>query len=73
MPDGGSAPKNPFRLVQTVEDDDTFHLGQVYEEKAAATVACSICGGREFNVGQGNYFTAIRCVKCGWELCFHDG
>jgi len=54
-------------------DDETFHIGQSYEKKAAKVLECRKCGGREFNVGQGNFFTVIRCVKCEWELCVHDG
>jgi hypothetical protein len=52
---------------------DQFHVGQGYEKKAAREVGCAICGGREFNVGAGSYYTAIRCVSCRWEVCFHDG
>lgn len=56
-----------------IEDDETFHIGQCYELEAAKTLECSQCGGRDFNVGKGSYFTAIRCVKCKWEVCVHDG
>lgn len=55
------------------KEDGLFHIGQSYEETVAKTIYCKNCGGKEFNVGSGNYFTAIRCVKCEWELCIHDG
>ena len=61
------------KFLQKVEHDQSFHIGQSYEEKAAITMQCIFCLGREFNVGVGNYFTAIRCVKCEWELCIHEG
>ena len=64
---------NVEKLARSVDEDDTFHLGQCYENTAAKTVECAKCGSREFNVGSGSYFTAIRCPKCGWEVCFHDG
>jgi ribosomal protein L37E len=53
--------------------DGLFHVGQSYEEGPADTIQCRRCGGKEFNVGQGSYFTAIRCVKCEYELCVHNG
>ena len=55
------------------KEDDLFHIGQSYESKVASTVYCKHCGGKEFNVGIGSYFTAIRCIKCEWEVCIHDG
>lgn len=39
----------------------------------APTLRCKICGSTEFTVGSGSYFTAIKCPKCEWELCIHDG
>lgn len=54
-------------------DEPIFHIGQCYEDTAAKVLQCLHCGGRDFNVGQGNYFTAIRCKTCEWEVCIHDG
>lgn len=56
-----------------VESIDLFHIGQSYEDKAATTIQCTACGSTEFNVGKGSFFTAIRCVKCEWETCIHNG
>ena len=53
--------------------DGLFHIGQSYKEEVADTVFCKHCGGKEFNVGTGDYFTAIRCVTCHYEICIHDG
>lgn len=50
-----------------------FHIGQSYEDHPARPVSCARCGGAQFHVAQGNFFTAIRCPVCGWELCIHDG
>ena len=60
-------------LTKKDAQDETFHIGQCYEEEAATTLVCAKCEGKIFNVGQGSYFTAIRCVKCEWEQCIHDG
>lgn len=59
------------KLIREIEEDETFHIGQVYEDVAATTLECAKCGSRQFNVGMGSYFTAIRCPNCGWELCIH--
>ena len=68
------APRKPYEsFFVEVDTDETFHIGQSYENTAAKTLECRHCGGREFNVGQGGYFTAIRCVRCEWEECIHDG
>jgi hypothetical protein len=63
---------NPDDLTEQI-DDETFHIGQCYEDDAARVLRCTKCKSREFNVGQGSYFTAIRCVNCHWEACIHDG
>ena len=61
------------RVLDRDEADDTFHIGQTYEDVAATTLVCRICRGREFNAGAGDYYTALRCPTCGWELCIHEG
>jgi len=55
------------------ESSDLFTIGQCYEKNAAITLVCVKCGGDEFHVGQGSYYTAIMCTKCQWEKCIHDG
>ncbi len=59
-------------LVEEKKDGE-FHIGQCYDEEPAQTLYCKHCGGSEFKVGQGNYFTAIKCKKCEYEVCIHDG
>ena len=58
-----------FDLTQ----DDLFHIGQSYQDEACKTYFCVECGSKDFNVGNSSYFTAIRCIKCGWEQLIHDG
>jgi ribosomal protein L37E len=60
------------KLVERPEIE-TFRIGQGYEKTAAVTLSCRDCGGIDFNVGQGSYYTAIKCPRCGWEHCIHDG
>lgn len=54
--------------TEDTNSKETFHLSDVHNMER-----CIICGGVEFNVGTGDYFTAIRCVKCQWEQCAHSG
>jgi hypothetical protein len=57
----------------TTKKDSFFHIGQSSTGEVVHTVFCKHCGGKEFNVGQGSYFTAIKCINCQWEVCIHDG
>jgi len=50
-----------------------FEIGQCYEETPAKTLVCKKCKSKRFIVGQGDYFTAIKCEKCGYEICIHEG
>jgi len=59
-------------VIEKVTDDETFVIGQVYEDRAATTIACKICGNKQFNVGLGSYYTAIRCPTCGWQFSIHQ-
>ena len=62
--------KNPYQYKETKD----WKIGQSYDNTISTeTIVCSICGGVEFNVGSGTYFTGIRCVKCKYEICVHDG
>ena len=53
--------------------DGLFHIGQCYDDNAADTVVCEKCKSDKFYVGEGSYFTVIKCINCKWELCIHDG
>jgi hypothetical protein len=50
-----------------------FHIGQSYEDAPAVQQECCRCGGTEFHLGRGSYYTAIRCVTCLWEFNVHEG
>jgi hypothetical protein len=54
-------------------DDDEFEIGQCYAEEPVKKFKCKKCGSTEFMVGSEEYFTAIKCPKCLWEICVHDG
>jgi hypothetical protein len=59
--------------ITFTKDDGVFHIGQCYVEKVASTLYCKNCGGNHFNVGISDYFTAVRCINCEWEICVHNG
>ena len=58
-----------FKHVQR----NDFHVKRIYAKETCVTIVCKSCGADKFTVGQGGYFTAIKCDKCGWERCIHDG
>ena len=64
---------NDKEFTHYEEDSGLFHIGQSYEEVPASKTVCTDCGGSEFYVGQGSYFTAIKCTTCEWEICVHQG
>ena len=61
------------------KDNDSikFKLHTCYSDKedvdATRQKRCSECGHNIFYVGQGSYFTVVRCLKCKTEECIHDG
>ena len=55
------------------EDRGDFHIGQSYTTKVATTIICNKCGADEFIVGSGEYYTAIKCKTCGYEVAIHEG
>lgn len=55
-----------------IESSERFHIGQSYEAEKVQVLECVHCKGKEFNVTTGSYFTAIRCVKCLYEICIHE-
>lgn len=60
-------------LYMKTPEDTTFTIGQSYEDDAVTTLQCRKCGGKEFHVGQGCFYTAIMCIKCRWETAIHAG
>ena len=56
------------------EPDKPFMLHQSYEKPGdTKQVKCAKCGRATLEVGQGRYYTVIRCPDCGHESCIHDG
>ena len=62
-----------FDSILKEVDQGDFSIGQCYEKTPAKTLICKKCGANTFIVGIGSYFTAIKCKKCKWELCIHNG
>lgn len=62
-----------YDVYEFSDDGEPFHVGQSYEHKVVRTLICRKCRGATFNVGQGNHYTAMRCVTCKWEICIHEG
>lgn len=62
-----------YEPIKCELDPRPFTIGQIYEDLPARRLRCVGCGGTTFEVGQGDYYTAIRCPVCGWEKCAHEG
>jgi DNA-directed RNA polymerase subunit RPC12/RpoP len=62
-----------FEDVIEKTDVDEFEIGQGYDAVPDKKIRCKKCGSTEFIVGVGDYHTAIKCPKCKWELCIHEG
>lgn len=56
-----------------IKEIGDFEIGQCYGKIPAKTLICRKCKSKKFIVGQGDYFTAIKCEKCGYEICIHEG
>ena len=56
------------------EPDIKFRSYQCYEgEGSVKQVQCAKCGETKLEVGQGSYYTVVRCPVCLHEQCIHDG
>jgi len=56
-----------------VEQRNDFHIKNYDDSLPPETVICLKCNSDTFMVGRDMYYTAIKCVKCGWELPIHEG
>jgi DNA-directed RNA polymerase subunit RPC12/RpoP len=56
-----------------LEHRKDFTIGQMYTDAPCRTIICNKCGADKFIVGKDDYYTAIKCPNCGWELCIHEG
>lgn len=56
------------------KQDGKFKIHQIYTKKPCKTLYCAKCGTNKWYVGVDDYFTAIKCAKCGdKEICVHEG
>ena len=50
-----------------------FHLKRGTDNSGCSTLVCKLCGNDKFIVGQSQYFTAVKCDQCGFEVGIHEG
>ena len=60
-------------FVVAKENRDDFKLKWGPGKKGISTLVCKLCGNDSFTVGQGEYFTAIKCNSCGYQAGIHEG
>ena len=64
----------PEKLYSREVAATTFNIDDGYKpSQIPKKLICKSCGGDDFKVGQAYCFTAIKCAKCDWEECVHDG
>lgn len=59
-------------VIEKKQQDD-FHIVQSQEQSCCSTLVCRLCHSKRFTVGQKEYFTAIRCENCGYQVGIHEG
>lgn len=50
-----------------------FHLVKSQDEGCCETLVCKLCENDQFIIGQKEYFTALKCVNCNYEIGIHEG
>lgn len=66
-------PCDTYQDILEESDEDLFEIGQVYDNDPAKKLVCKLCGNDKFYIGKGDYFTALKCPTCLYEICVHDG
>lgn len=65
---------NPIPETEETDPEKPFRLHQTYDKPGSTRqIRCRWCGSTRFEVGQGSYYTVVRCPECGTEECIHDG
>lgn len=59
-------------VVELIYKED-FKLKKGGLSAGVKTLVCKICKGDQFTVGQDQYYTAVKCNECGYELGIHEG
>jgi len=46
---------------------------QGYAAAPANVLICNFCKGDTFQVLRSDYWTGVRCERCKYQVCIHDG
>jgi hypothetical protein len=49
-----------------------WHVAAEGSTVPVRSLQCRACGALEFEVGQGDGLTAVRCVVCSYEVAIHE-
>lgn len=73
----------PYKRTKILDPDtdiieykllNEFKSHQCYEKPAdTQTLICRKCNTDLFKVGQGDYFNAIKCINCNYEVPIYHG
>jgi ribosomal protein L37E len=60
-------------FVLSKEERGDFQSERGTASSGIKTLVCRICGNDSFVVGQAEYYTAVKCTACGYEIGIHEG
>ncbi len=60
-------------FVVEMKNRNDFKIDRGSQSAGIKTLICKICNSDRFIVGQAEYFTAVKCIECGYELGIHEG
>ena len=59
--------------IEELSDDNAFMIHQSYADRPLATITCKKCKSRNLIVGVDDHYIAVKCEKCGWQICLSNG
>jgi len=66
-------PADNLEFIKLKQRNDFKFKKQSYDKGYPKTIICKKCGNDKFIIGQGDYYTAIKCPNCGYEIEIHEG
>lgn len=62
-----------MEYVVDKKQQNDFHLVSEPHESSCETLCCRLCGTNSFVIGQKEFFSALKCENCGYEVSIHEG
>lgn len=62
-----------MEYVLEKQERNDFHIVRGTGGVSCSTLVCRICGNENLRVGQGAFYTAVKCDNCDYEIGVHEG